>query len=250
MNPVIKPNTILCYLLSLLLLLSYGCATPLTNTVVSGSSNITPHGMKKIDNSFWWKCQFRMIWSNDEPNWAVDLLLAHTVVSPVLSLHADKIPYWRFHRRAVRDDVGHQFTFLFYSSPEVASSIFAEINKSEVLKNTVKANLLDKVYMNDPKQPKRPRIGDTSDPTWSPELQKHWPSFIMGVSALWLGLISEDMQNTSQNFGDINRLLEEYRQADANIMGKWRNEGQHALLHHLSAIFGYKPMLIKKEIIF
>jgi len=250
MKPLSKSNITLCLIFSLILLVSYGCATPINNTVVAGSSHNLPPGMKQIDNSFWWKCQFRMAWPNNEPNWAVDLLLAHAVVSPVLSQHADNIPYWRFHRRAARDDVGHQFTFLFYSSPQIASSVFAAINKSEVLENTVKANLLDNVYMNDPKQPKRPHIGDTSDPTWSSELQKHWPTFIMGVSSLWLGLISEDMQHSSQNVDDINLLLDEYQQVETSLASKWRKEGQHALLHHLSAVFGYQPMLIKKEIRF
>jgi len=232
------------------LFLFYGCATPINNNVAAGSTHYIPPGMKQIDNSFWWRCQFRMVWPDDEPEWAVDLLLAHAVVSPVLAKLENDIPYWRFHRRAVRDVAGHQFSFIFYSTPEVASSVFTEINKSEILMNSVKANLVDKIITGDPNNPKHSSIGATSDPIWSPELQKHWPSFIMGVSSLWLGLISEDMQHTHQNVDDINLLLDEYQQVEMNLTGKWKKEGQHALLHHLSAIFGYKPMLIKKQIRF
>ena len=49
---------------------------------------------------------------------------------------------------------------------------------------------------------------------------------------------------------DSLKLLEQYRKVDEKITEKWRNEGQHALLHHLSAVFGYEPMLIKKELVF
>lgn len=38
--------------------------------------------------------------------------------------------------------------------------------------------------------------------------------------------------------------------ADARIAEIWRLEGQHALLHHLNAIFGYKPLTIRKNLTF
>lgn len=250
MNPISKSNAKLGWLLSLFLLLTYGCSMS-TKPVVTGSSHNFPQSMKAKDASFWWKCGFKIVWPNDdEVDWAVDLLLAHAVVSPVLSQYADDIPYWRFHRRAARDSTGHQFTFLFYSVAEIASSVFTSIDKSEVLKDSLKANIVKEVVMDNPKHPKLPKIGDTSDQNWSPEFQKNWPSFIMGVSSLWLGLIIEDMQHSPQAFDDINQLLEEYRYVDARITDKWKNEGQHALLHHLNAIFGYQPMLIKKELSF
>lgn len=251
MNPVIKSNTVRSLFVSLFLLFTFGCATSTPNSVVAGSSHNLPYGMKTIDDSFWWRCQFRMVWPNDvEPDWAVDLLIAHAVVSPVLLQYEEDIPYWRFHRRAARDGAGHQFSFIFYSKSETASSVFDAFNKSEVLKNIVKAKIVGKVILGDPNNPKLPSISDTSDSSWSPEVQKYWPSYIMGVSSLWLGLIIEDMQHNRESIEDVNRLLEEYRLVDTNLAGKWRKEGQHALLHHLSAIFGYQPMLITKEVTF
>ena len=251
MNPVIKSNTVRSLFVSLFLLFTCGCVTSTPNTTVAGSSHNLPYGMKTIDDSFWWRCQFRMVWPNDvQPDWAADLLLAHAVVSPVLLQNEEDISYWRFHRRAVRDAAGHQFSFIFYSNPETASSVFGALNKSEVLKNTLNAKIVEKVIMGDPSNPKLSSISDTSDPSWSPEVQKYWPSYIMGVSSLWLGLIIEDMQHNPESIEDVNRLLEAYRQVDLNLAGKWRKEGQHALLHHLSAIFGYQPMLIKKELTF
>ena len=90
-------------LFSVCLLFIYGCATS-NNSVVIGSSHIVPYGMKEINDSYWWKCQFIINWpAGNEPDWAVDHLLAHAVVSPALSQYAENIPYWRFHRRAARD---------------------------------------------------------------------------------------------------------------------------------------------------
>ena len=163
MNPASNLNVMRCWLLSLCILLTYGCATS-TNSVVTGSTHNLPHGMKKIDNSFWWRCKFRIDWPIDEePDWAVSLLLAHAVVSPVLSQYADDIPYWRFHRRATRDRAGHQFSFIFYSTPEHATSVFEAINSSEVLKKSIQANIVRDVFIDDTKQPQRSNIGATSD---------------------------------------------------------------------------------------
>ena len=85
---------------------------------------------------------------------------------------------------------------------------------------------------------------------WSPALQRNWPSYIMGVSTLWLGLIDDFIADVSTGDDDVFALLEEYREVDSRITTVWRDEGQHAFLHHLSAVFGYEPLLIRKEIRF
>ena len=72
----------------------------------------------------------------------------------------------------------------------------------------------------------------------------------MGVSALWLGLIDDFLEVAVEEVDDPLVLLEEYRQVDARIAEIWRQEGQHALLHHLNAIFGYKPLTIRKNLTF
>ena len=51
--------------------------------------------------------------------------------------------------------------------------------------------LLEAVVIDDPTRSSRPGIGDTSDPAWTPAMQRAWPHFIMGVSRLWLELIRE-----------------------------------------------------------
>lgn len=241
--------TVRCLFLIIFFSLS-GCATQSNNYVVAGTTNKIPYGLKKIENSFWWRCQFRITWPENEPNWAVDLLLAHNVISPVLANYESQLPFWRFHRRAVRDDAGHQFSFIFYSTPETASSIYTEINKSKVLSEFIHTKVVDRVLMGDINQPKNPNIQDTSDPSWSPEIQNNWPSYIMGVSSLWLGLIIEDSQANHQYVENSEERLEQYKLTNMRISEKWRTEGQHAFLHHLSAIYGYQPMRIRKNIKF
>ncbi len=236
--------------LVLLLFLLFGCSAPKQNTRHIPQA-IVPPAHKPVTDSYWWRCQFRIVWpENSRIDWGMDLLLAHAVISPVLRDHDRDISSWRFHRRAARDNAGHQFSFIFYSKPETAASIFRDIQKSEILKRAEQAGLVEKVITGDPRNPQFPNIEDTSDPSWSLELQKNWPSFIMGVSSLWLGLISESMQEQPEEIADINLLLEKYREADTQVSFTWRNEGQHALLHHLNAVFGYTPLSIRKMLTF
>jgi hypothetical protein len=205
------------------------------------------------ENTFWWACRFKLVWppgQDADPDLTADLLLAHAVVQPVLRAYESRITCWRFHRRANRDTAGHQFSFLFYADPETAREIFQKIGESKPLSEALAANMVEKVMVDDPAKPTRPGVGDTSDPHWSPMLQRTWPSFIMGVSCLWLGLIDESMAEVPGGSDEIHDLLERYRKADARITAIWYQEGQHALLHHLNAIFGYGPMLIKKAISF
>jgi hypothetical protein len=202
-------------------------------------------------NEFWWAYRFKVFWPRgEEADLAVDLLLAHAVVEPVLREYESKIIYWRFHRRAASDATGHQFSFFFYADPATAAQVLRKIGDSKPLSEALAANLVERAVADDPTRPTRPRVEDLSDPSWSPMLQHNWPAFIMGVSALWLGLIDEAVAEVPADSGEIRALMEHYRQADDRVSLIWYKEGQHAFLHHLNAIFGYKPMLIRKEMSF
>ena len=236
----------------LLLCLSviFGCSAREPQNHNLPQANLPP-AYKKTEDNFWWRCQFKIVWpENRRLNWEMDLLLAHSVISPVLENHSEDISYWRFHRRAARDSAGHQFSFIFFSKPETAASVYREIQRSSVLQQALEMNLVEKVIAGDPRSPKSPNIQDTSDRNWPIDIQKTWPSFIMGVSSLWLGLINESFQIVPQESTDIDLLLDKYREVDVKITEMWRNEGQHALLHHLSAVFGYNPLFVRKMITF
>ena len=195
----------------------------------------------------WWACRFKISWPpGAEPHLAVDVLLAHAVVRPVLRKHGKELSWWRFHRRAVRDKIGHQFSFLFYSDSIVSADIMEDIRQSNILQQALADKIVEKIAFDDPHKPTRPGIEATSDGRWSPELQRNWPSYIMGVSSLWLGLIDDIMEDVPAHDDNVPKLLEEYRQAEAAVTAVWHREGQHAFLHHLNAIFGYEPLMIIK----
>ena len=80
---------------------------------------------------FWWAYRFKVSWPpGADPDFAVDLLLAHAVVQPVLREYEGRVTYWRFHRRAAPDKTGHQFSFMFYSSPDTADEIFRKLGRA------------------------------------------------------------------------------------------------------------------------
>jgi hypothetical protein len=240
----------------LLGLTSCGC---LARGSVPRTVAATPSGGARCgapDGGYWWSCRFKVSWPPaQDPDFAVDLLLAHAVVGPVLREYEHGMTLWRFHRRAARDKTGHQFSFLFHSDPATAVEVFRKIVQTPTLREALNAGIVETVNLDDPGKPIRPRVEDTSDPAWSPSLQRSWPSFIMGVSSLWLGLIDEAAAEELPVDGagtdtDIHAVLERYREANTRVTSIWHKEGQHAFLHHLNAIFGYEPMLLKKELTF
>ncbi len=108
-----------------------------------------------------------------------------------------------------------------------------------MLDRAIAAKLVEKVLTDDPDKPDFSAIESTSDTHWSLDLQKNWPSFIMGVSSLWLGFIDDTFQGSPKDFADIFQLLVKYQEVDAEIARIWKTEEQHALLHHMNAVFGY-----------
>lgn len=199
----------------------------------------------------WWVYRFRIAWPPEEKaDFAVDLLLAHAVVKPSLEIFAERFAYWRFHRRAVRDAAGHRFTILFYTDPETAREFYASLEASPILKELREQGLVTQVIRDDPDAPVRPGIADTSDSHWSPTLQRHWPAYIMGVSLMWLGLVDDAVGALPpEQRANPNRLAV-YRTAEERVLALWFKEGQHAFFHHLSAVFGYRELLIVKPMRF
>jgi hypothetical protein len=195
--------------------------------------------------AYWWAYRFQIDWPADEPaDMAVDLLLAHAVVKPALAQFAPRLSYWRFHRRATRDQTGHQFSFLFYGDRPTAEALYAALDASPVLTRVQEQGLVTRIVKNDLHNPLRPGIADTSDPHWSPMLQRQWPAYIMGVSLMWLGLIEEAVAELPAALREGDDRLAAYRQAEARVSRLWYEEGQHAFLHHLSAVFGYRELLV------
>ena len=196
---------------------------------------------------YWWHVNYRIQWpENTEPKFYIDLLLADAVIEPILLQYRDSITYWRFHRRAIRDKGGHQFSFIFYTDKTTARNIYRQVKNNGITKKMLMMNILQKINVDNPDKNNLTDVNATSDKNWPLELQNAWPAYIMGASNTWLQLIDQEVKDNKED-NDISHLLEIYRQADANISKLWFEQGQHAFLHHLNAIFGYKPILINKE---
>ena len=233
--------------------------TVLAVTVLMGCASLNPSVSPvsvpakeegKISQNGWWYARFIMQWpQGKEPVWSIDPFLAHQVVAPVLNQYRNDIVLWRFHRRAARDGAGHQFSFVFYSSPDSARKVFAAFRADGRLSAMKDQGLIVREEYDDTDSISRPNIEDTSDRLWSSSIQKSWPYYIQGVSEMWLGLIEEVAGQTTggKALSSLKEELSLYEHVNATIEHMWREEGQHAFLHHLNAIFGYEPITIREK---
>jgi hypothetical protein len=221
-----------------------GCAMPPPRTGEAATYGGTQQ------QPYWWYARYRIAWPEGaDPDWRVDLLLADAVVKPVLDANRQQIRYWRFHRRANRDAAGHEFSFIFYADKETAARIYAALAEMKLVDTLLEKHILLKVVTDNLDNNHQNGVQDTSDKNWSETLQIAWPAYIMGVSDLWLQLIAQNVDKYPPDAG-VDELLEKYGAANDKITAMWQKEGQHALLHHLSAIFGYEPIILHKAIQF
>ena len=49
---------------------------------------------------------------------------------------------------------------------------------------------------------------------------------------------------------DLDALLADYATVHQQVVSVWENNGQHAFFHHISAVFGYEPLIIHHRIQF
>ena len=237
------------FIITLIPLWFSGCAHQSASTSKTMAVEHIESSDLESGEMYWWYARFKITWPPEyPPDMAVDLFIADKVIRPVLEDYSSKLFRWRFHRRANRDPAGHQFSFIFYTDIETAAEIMNKIKSTGLLQEALSSHVIEQLFLDDPDKPSRPALGDTSDPAWVDTLQKHWPAYIMGVSALWLGLIEEYKDKTNSDSElELQELIDTYREAQDRITNVWYEQGQHALLHHLNAIFGYEPILIRKD---
>lgn len=237
-----RPGHIAFFILGLLALFAVlamgGCAS--THAVQPVSNRISP---PQPSAQGWWYESFKIDWPKGQaPAWSMDLLIAHQIIKPVLIRYGNEIVLWRFHRRAVRDSAGDQFSFIFYTTAQNARKIYAAIGSNPVLGQLLAKGLIVQVITDDTNKITRPKIEDTSDPNWSKPLQKAWPFFIMGASQTWLDLISQYAGRAKERPRSLNERVSFYQKIDQKVDATWTKEGGHAFLHHLDALFGYGPL--------
>ena len=227
----------------LLLLISTGCAS-LGRVQKQETKPLKPQELPAGNG--WWFARFHLSWPPDtEPVWYMDLCLAHQVFLPLLEKYQEDIYLWRFHRRAARDAAGRMFRFIFYATPQTAQAIFTALNTDPLIKNLIDAGVIERTEYDDPTRITRPNIEDTSDGNWPDAIQKTWPYYIMGASQMWLNLIAEVAAEYPEDFAPTSSKEIEayYQQIDKTILELWQQEGRHAFMHHLNALFEYEPLI-------
>ncbi len=198
---------------------------------------------------YWWQLRFRLTWPEDEqPDFSGHLLIAEQLLLPVIVEHQQQLPLWRFHRRAGRDGAGHQFSLIFFSDKATAEQINADITAAPLTHWLIERKLLEATRFAQRSPEELGRLELTSDPEWPIEIQRSWPYFAMGASQAWLLLVQElSAENALAGEVDYPAMLLHYQEVDARLNAQWREYGQHAYLHHLSAIFGYQPLVIRSS---
>ena len=196
----------------------------------------------------WHHNQFRMQWpENEPPKWWIDLFIVDTLIREVISNYRNEIRLWRFHRRAARDNSGHQLTLLCYTTQQCSVSIDNVIQESDEFGILRHHDLLKEYIPKDGGS----NIEDSSDENWPLEIQKSWPYFIVGVSEMLLELIDLIKRDTVESLRlppsiealtDIERL---YLKVNERLNVLWRQQGSHAYFHHMNALFGYARLLAR-----
>jgi len=194
----------------------------------------------------WHNFCFRLNWpDNENPKWWLDIFVMDSLFREILTNYRKEIDLWRFHRRAARDDSGHQLTLFCYMSKDNSKLINDFVRNSStlrVLNNN--GNLKQYLY-----EEGGNNIENSSDGNWSIEIRKSWPYFIDGVSEMLLEMINLIRTGVANGLGlnppledrnDIERL---YTKVNERLISLWQNEGSHAFFHHMNALFGYAPLL-------
>ena len=201
-----------------------------------------------LDTAYWWRVKFRIHWPKDqEQDFSLHPLIADQVIAPVLLSRGESMELWRFHRRAARDAAGHQFSFIYFTSRDTANEVNQAIRDNPVTQDLLAAGMLDRVIYDSGKSNQQTAVEATSDPNWPDEIQKSWPSYIMGVSATWLDLIQQfKADSPPPQDANIHEMKRYYTTLNARVTDQWGRYGRHAYLHHLNAVFGYEPLFIKQ----
>jgi len=63
---------------------------------------------------------------------------------------------------------------------------------------------------------------------------------------MWLSMIDQISKSDSPGKKALSlpQLIKHYQGVNEKLTEFWKNEGGHALLHHLNAIFGYMPVMV------
>jgi len=190
----------------------------------------------------WYAIRFSIPWAKEtEPKWYVGTLIAGEVISPFLMQSQQNIVFWRMHRRAVQDKTGHVFSFIFYSSQADAVLIYQHFKSNKILTKLRHQQLLSEISYDPLYNNSQTKIADTSDPAWPEKMRSSWPFFMMGVSQMWLEQIRAFKKETLSELD----IKQRYITIQNKLTDLWQQQGKHALVHHINALYAYQPLLVR-----
>ena len=195
----------------------------------------------------WHRINFKIKWDGNPKNvrWFIDLLIIDLLIRPTIENFRPKLEVWRFHRRANNDSSGHQLSFIFYTTSTTTKNVFDYLTSNRlkiIVDNYLEVVRLDLMAGKD-------NIEATSDDSWPIEIQRSWPYYIMGVCEMFIKLIKEVKENITNQVKEGNKeeLEDYYKEIEKKVDEIWLKHGCHAFIHHLSAIIGYKPVIVQKR---
>lgn len=221
----------------------YACQT--APSMVQRPVPASPPASEGQDQARWTYLRFRLAREgNGEVDSYLDALIADQILSEAIAGEADEILLWRFHRRWPDDPTGHQFSFIFFAQPMVTDRLIARVRADPVLHRLREEGHLAEFLADRTSSELGAGPGATSDPSWPLAIRREWPKFIMGASRMWLGLV----QSEAAKHAEL-ELHERYQAVETALDGLWFEQANHAFFHHLSALFGYKPVrVIRRDI--
>jgi len=191
----------------------------------------------------WWYLRFRLRRNQEDGvDSFLDLLVADQILAPAIARNENDIELWRFHRRWPLDATGHQFSFVFFAPFRVAKLVTRQIEQNPLLEKLSADGHLVEFRMDHIGPDRATDPAATSDTSWPPEIQREWPKFIMGASRMWLGLVQAEAAKQAEP-----DLYGRYRDVEVALDDLWFNKANHAFFHHLSALFGYKPVRVVRR---
>ena len=224
--------------LVLLSLILAGCTT----SPVSGSDEALASLPDSAEGgpAEWRYARFRLQRPPDgEVNSYLDAMIADHILEPLIVRYRRDLVLWRFHRRWTNDDTGHQFSFIFFTASAVADALIAQLETAPLLQRLKSDGDLAEFRVDRLRPDRASDPAATSDAAWPVEVQREWPKFIMGASRMWLGLVRAEAGKRA----DL-ELHQRYREVEVALDEEWFKHGNHAFFHHLSALFGYKPVRV------
>lgn len=194
----------------------------------------------------WYSFNFNISWDrNEEPKTWIDIFIIDAIVHEVISQKKSIIEFWRIHRRLADDEHGHELTLDCFTNEETASEIKSLINNSDYFKIIQNRNLLEKFEMIPADtDSKTAMINDTG---WTEQLKEPWLYYIKGCCEMFLGLI-ENIRNGRNLPINIQDAEQFYTRVNNDLISIWQTFGCDSFFHHISAIFGYKPLHIRPQL--